>query len=54
MATKAGVASASELKDFVSAAGDRLLVIDVRHPDASVEPGDAKSLSMGRVVVELL
>lgn len=47
MAAKAGVASPEELKDFVAAAGEKLLVVDVRHPDASVEPGDAKSLSMG-------
>ena len=47
MAAKAGVASPDELKGFVAAAGDKLLVVDVRHPDSSVEPGDAKSLSMG-------
>jgi rhodanese-related sulfurtransferase len=43
---KAGVASPSELKEFVSSAGSNLLVVDVRHPDASVEPGDAKSLAV--------
>jgi len=43
---KAGVSSPSELKDFVSTAGSKLLVVDVRHPDASVEPGDAKSLAV--------
>ena len=43
---KAGVSSPTELKDFVSAAGDKLLVVDVRHPDANVEPGDAKSLKV--------
>ncbi len=46
MATKAGVATPSELKDFVSNAGSKLLVVDVRHPDPSVEPGDAKSLAV--------
>ncbi|KAL7550959.1 hypothetical protein ACHAWF_014166 [Thalassiosira exigua] len=43
---KAGVSSPSELKDFVSRAGSSLLVVDVRHPDASIEPGDAKSLAV--------
>jgi len=43
---KAGVASPEELKAFVEAAGDSLLVIDVRNPDASVEPGDQKSLAV--------
>jgi rhodanese-related sulfurtransferase len=47
MATKAGVATLSELNDFVSNAGWKLLilVVDVRHPDHTVEPGDAKSLA---------
>ena len=44
--TTAGVASSEELRDFVSSAGSRLLVVDVRHPDASVEPGDVKSLAV--------
>ena len=43
---KSGVASPSQLKEFVSSAGSRLLVIDVRHPDAAVEPGDVKSLAV--------
>eukprot|EP00591_Stephanopyxis_turris_P010847 CAMPEP_0195509406 /NCGR_PEP_ID=MMETSP0794_2-20130614/2348_1 /TAXON_ID=515487 /ORGANISM="Stephanopyxis turris, Strain CCMP 815" /LENGTH=127 /DNA_ID=CAMNT_0040636615 /DNA_START=167 /DNA_END=550 /DNA_ORIENTATION=- len=43
---KAGVASPEELKAFVSAAGSRLVVVDVRNPDASVEPGDQKSLAV--------
>ena len=46
MARKAGVAEPSELRDFAAAAGDKLLVIDVRNPDASVEPGDQKSLAV--------
>lgn len=43
---KAGVSSPSELKDFVSSAGSKLLVVDARHPDANVEPGDVKSLAV--------
>mmetsp|Transcript_8915 Transcript_8915/g.11207 ORF Transcript_8915/g.11207 Transcript_8915/m.11207 type:complete len:138 (+) Transcript_8915:1513-1926(+) len=46
MAPKAGVASPPELKSFVTEAGERLLVVDVRNPDASVEPGDQKSLAV--------
>jgi len=46
MARKAGVASPEELKDFVSKAGSKLLVIDVRNPDATMEPGDQKSLAV--------
>lgn len=41
---KAPMASASKIKDFVKSAGSKLLVIDVRHPNASVEPSDAKSI----------
>ena len=41
---KAGVASPEELKAFVENAGSNLLVVDVRNPDASAEPGDQKSL----------
>lgn len=44
--TKAGVSSPEELRDFVSKAGSRLLVVDVRNPDATVEPGDVKSLAV--------
>jgi rhodanese-related sulfurtransferase len=43
---KAGVASPSELKEFVNKAGSNLLVVDVRHPDSSVEPSDAKSFAV--------
>lgn len=46
MARKAGVAEPSQLKEFVAAAGDSLLVIDVRNPDAEKEPGDTKSLAV--------
>eukprot|EP00568_Trieres_chinensis_P004918 CAMPEP_0183294040 /NCGR_PEP_ID=MMETSP0160_2-20130417/2516_1 /TAXON_ID=2839 ORGANISM="Odontella Sinensis, Strain Grunow 1884" /NCGR_SAMPLE_ID=MMETSP0160_2 /ASSEMBLY_ACC=CAM_ASM_000250 /LENGTH=126 /DNA_ID=CAMNT_0025455269 /DNA_START=115 /DNA_END=495 /DNA_ORIENTATION=+ len=43
---KAGVSSPEELAAFVDSAGERLLVVDVRNPDASVEPGDQKSLAV--------
>lgn len=43
---KSGVASPEELKEFVENAGSKLLVVDVRNPDASVEPGDQKSLAV--------
>lgn len=41
---KAGVSSPEELKSFVDEAGEKLLVVDVRNPDAEAEPGDQKSL----------
>jgi rhodanese-related sulfurtransferase len=44
MSRKAGVASPEELKAFVAEAGHRLMVVDVRNPDAAAEPGDQKSL----------
>jgi rhodanese-related sulfurtransferase len=44
MSRKAGVASPEELKAFVAEAGNRLMVVDVRNPDAAAEPGDQKSL----------
>ena len=43
---KAGVASPEELRAFVESAGSKLLVVDVRNPDASVEPGDQKSIAV--------
>lgn len=43
---KPGVSSPEELKAFVDSAGDRLVVVDVRNPDADVEPGDQKSLAV--------
>ena len=46
MARKAGVASPEELKEFVERAGDKLVVVDTRNPDAEVEPGDQKSLAV--------
>ncbi len=52
MSRKAGVSSPEELKKFVEDAGSRLLVIDVRNPDASVEPGDQKSLAVAALPSE--
>jgi rhodanese-related sulfurtransferase len=43
---KPGVATLEELRAFVETAGDTLVVLDVRNPDASVEPGDQKSLAV--------
>jgi rhodanese-related sulfurtransferase len=43
---KAGVASPEELRAFVQAAGSKLLVVDVRNPDAEMEPGDQKSIKV--------
>mmetsp|Transcript_34455 Transcript_34455/g.45668 ORF Transcript_34455/g.45668 Transcript_34455/m.45668 type:complete len:182 (-) Transcript_34455:105-650(-) len=43
---KAGVSAPEELRDFVKAAASKLVVVDVRNPDASVEPGDQKSLAV--------
>lgn len=40
------LATPSELEEFVAKAGDALLVIDVRNPDVSVEPGDQTSLAV--------
>jgi rhodanese-related sulfurtransferase len=44
MSRKAGVSEPGELKAFVATAGAKLLVVDVRNPDASKEPGDNKSI----------
>jgi len=46
MAPKAGVASVEELKEFVTSAADKLMVVDVRNPDAEKESGDQKSLAV--------
>jgi rhodanese-related sulfurtransferase len=46
MARKAGVAEPSEIQSFVQKAGEKLLVIDVRNPDANQEPGDQTSLAV--------
>lgn len=45
-ARKPGVATPEELQAFVQKAGDRLMVVDVRNPDPTVEPGDQKSLAV--------
>ena len=44
---KTGVLGPEELKAFIQQAGERLVVIDVRNPDSSVEPGDVKSIAVG-------
>jgi rhodanese-related sulfurtransferase len=46
MAMIPDIASPEELCDFVKLAGDRLLVIDTRNPDATAEPGDQTSLAV--------
>eukprot|EP00977_Amphora_coffeiformis_P001678 scaffold316_cov158-Amphora_coffeaeformis.AAC.2 len=43
---KVGVSEPEELRAFVAEAGDSLLVIDVRNPDATIEPGDQKSMAV--------
>ena len=52
MGRKEGVSSPEELKQFVEEAGERLLVVDVRNPDADVEPGDQKSLAVAALPSE--
>ena len=47
--SKPGVATLEELTRFVDDAGSDLVVIDVRNPDASVEPGDQKSLAVAEL-----
>lgn len=46
MARKAGVSEPDELRAFIEKAGDKLLVVDVRNPNASAEPGDQKSIAV--------
>ena len=43
---KAGVSEPEEIRAFVQSAGSKLLVVDVRNPDAEKEPGDQKSLAV--------
>eukprot|EP00308_Calcidiscus_leptoporus_P026669 CAMPEP_0119357344 /NCGR_PEP_ID=MMETSP1334-20130426/5754_1 /TAXON_ID=127549 /ORGANISM="Calcidiscus leptoporus, Strain RCC1130" /LENGTH=135 /DNA_ID=CAMNT_0007371561 /DNA_START=114 /DNA_END=521 /DNA_ORIENTATION=+ len=43
MGRKPGVMEPEQLKEFVEAAGERLIVVDARNPDFSVEPGDGVS-----------
>eukprot|EP00529_Nitzschia_sp_RCC80_P040940 CAMPEP_0113452838 /NCGR_PEP_ID=MMETSP0014_2-20120614/7051_1 /TAXON_ID=2857 /ORGANISM="Nitzschia sp." /LENGTH=270 /DNA_ID=CAMNT_0000344219 /DNA_START=157 /DNA_END=969 /DNA_ORIENTATION=- /assembly_acc=CAM_ASM_000159 len=47
--SKPGVATVEELTRFVDDAGSDLVVVDVRNPDASVEPGDQKSLAVAEL-----
>ena len=47
--SKPGVATLEELTTFVEDAGSDLVVVDVRNPDASVEPGDQKSLAVAEL-----
>lgn len=49
MMAKAGVSSPEELKAFISEAGEKLLVVDVRNPDSAVEPGDLKSFAVAQL-----
>mmetsp|Transcript_46029 Transcript_46029/g.68531 ORF Transcript_46029/g.68531 Transcript_46029/m.68531 type:complete len:148 (-) Transcript_46029:157-600(-) len=49
---KAGVIEPAELKGFIGNAGEKLLVVDVRNPDAEVEPGDIKSIAVGPLPAE--
>jgi rhodanese-related sulfurtransferase len=47
---KPGVASVSELKEFIAAAAaagsDQLFIADLRNPNFDVEPDDAKSIAV--------
>ena len=43
MGRKPGVMEPADLQKFVDAAGEKLIVVDVRNPDFNVEPGDGKS-----------
>ncbi|KAL7479327.1 hypothetical protein ACHAW6_005067 [Cyclotella cf. meneghiniana] len=42
---KPDIPTPAELASFVSSAGSRLVVVDLRHPDPTVEPGDAETLA---------
>ena len=46
---KPGVASPVELEEFVKLAGKRLVVVDVRNPDLTVEPKEAKSIAVAPI-----
>ncbi|GAX24898.1 hypothetical protein FisN_2Lh169 [Fistulifera solaris] len=52
MSRKPGVASPEELKAFVADAGDRLLVVDLRNPDAVVEPDDQPTFDIAELPSE--
>ena len=43
MGRKPGVLEPEDLAAFVETAGEKLVVVDVRNPDFSIEPGDGKS-----------
>ena len=43
MGRKPGVSEPEELTAFVATAGSQLIVLDVRNPDFSLEPGDEAS-----------
>lgn len=47
MASKPGVIDAVALKEFISKAGNDLLVVDARNPNIDEEPGDQKSIDVG-------
>jgi rhodanese-related sulfurtransferase len=47
--TRAGVMEPDELKKFVEAAGDKLIVVDARNPDFKVEPGDEGTHAKGGI-----
>jgi rhodanese-related sulfurtransferase len=42
-----GVANPEELQKFVEQAGDRLVVVDLRNPDAEIEPLDQATFQVG-------
>lgn len=52
MTRKEGVASPEELKAFVSEAGEKLLVVDLRNPDSTVEPEDVPTFDLAKLPSE--
>lgn len=46
MTRRPGVATPEDIRSFVDKAGDALLVIDLRNPDATMEPEDQPSLAV--------
>jgi len=47
---KVGVATPEELQTFVTNAGpNNIVIIDVRNPDSTIEPGDAKSFAVAQL-----
>ena len=49
MSRKPGVSSPEELKAFVANAGKNLLVVDLRNPDAAVEPDDQLTFDLAKL-----